>query len=207
MNHRVSVVDDDISHSFYRDAHSAGVIACDIETSGLDWRRERIATCQIATTHEIEIVVIRGTSTPKYVADLIEDDRITKVFHHAPFDLRFMINQWNLWPASIACTKVASKILEPHLEEGEHSLIAVLQRHLGVTISKQEQVSDWLASELSAAQIRYAANDVAHLLPLIELMRDRIRDVHLLPELDASFRYLPTRARLDIRGSGDVFAY
>mgnify|MGYP006194651211 CR=1 FL=1 len=37
--------------------------------------------------------------------------QVQKVFHHAPFDLRFMVAQWNVTPRNIACTKVASKML------------------------------------------------------------------------------------------------
>ena len=28
-----------------------------------------------------------------------------KAFHHAPFDLRFMVHAWGVQPASIRCTK------------------------------------------------------------------------------------------------------
>jgi hypothetical protein len=58
-------------------------------------------------------VVSVGEDRPSALARLIEDNTVEKVFHHAPFDLRFMVSAWQVSPAAIRDTKVASKILDP----------------------------------------------------------------------------------------------
>ena len=88
-------------------------IAWDIETTGLDWRRERIGTCQLFAEAVGAVVVSVGKDRPSALARLIEDSTVEKVFHHAPFDLRFMVSAWQVLPAAIRDTKVASKILDP----------------------------------------------------------------------------------------------
>jgi len=67
-------------------------IAWDIETTGLDWRREKIGTCQLFAEAVGAVVVSVGEDRPSALARLIEDNTVEKVFHHAPFDLRFMVS-------------------------------------------------------------------------------------------------------------------
>jgi ribonuclease D len=203
----VQVLHGDLPRDFYEAALGTGLVAWDIETSGLDWSSDSIGTCQIATETDIAIVVMEGVREPKFLCALLEDDQVQKVFHHAPFDLRFMVAQWDVNPHNVACTKVASKILNPELQNGDHSLMPVLKRHLGVDISKDQQVSNWLASDLSPEQIRYAAGDVANLVRLHKVLTAKCERAGLTGLLVESFSYLPTRVRLDLRGSGDVFAY
>ena len=83
----------------------------------------------------------------------------------------------------------------------------VLLRHLGVIISKAEQRSDWTSAVLSAEQMSYAATDVRHLVTLLDRLMRNAEDRGLTDLVEQSFAYLPTRVELDIRGSGDVFAY
>ena len=58
-------------------------------------------------------------------------------------------------------------------------LAALVERHLGVSLPKDEQRSDWSARPLTASQLSYAAADVPYLIPLAE---------KLASELDAAGR-------------------
>jgi ribonuclease D len=206
-NGTLSTFDGDLDNNFLSACVSEEQVAWDIETSGLDWRSDRIGTCQVAVRDDIAIVQLLSSGPPARLSALLENPDVTKVFHHAPFDLRFMAFQWNAKPMSVACTKVASKILDPSLERSEHSLQPVLLRHLGVNISKAEQRSDWTSAVLSSEQMSYAASDVQHLVVLLNQLMRNAGDRGLTDLVERSFSYLPTRVELDIRGSGDVFAY
>ena len=118
-----------------------------------------------------------------------------------------MASAWRVQPRHIACTKVLSKILDPAVPGSEHSLKPLLDRYLGVRISKEEQQSDWAAETLGSDQIAYAANDVRYLLPLFDAMAERAQSHGVWELAAASFDYLPVRIALELRGSGDVFAY
>ena len=79
----------------------------------------------------------------------------------------------------------------------------------GVELSKQQQLSDWGADDLTDAQVAYAASDVLHLHALKEKL-----DVMLAREgrddlAAACFRFLPDRVRLDLAGwaAEDIFAH
>lgn len=203
----VTLLANDVDQGFLDRAARAGRVAWDIETTGLDWRTARIGTVQVATADEIAVVQLKPDQVPRHLSRLLASTGVEKVFHHAPFDLRFMAWWWRMQPQRIACTKVLSKILDPAEPHDHHSLKPLLQRYLGVHISKDEQQSDWAADILSAEQVAYAAADVRYLLKLLDVMTDRARELGVWELACASFDYLPTRAALDLRGSGDVYAY
>jgi ribonuclease D len=202
----VEVFHGDLNEDVFDMASNANSIGWDIETSGLDWREDAIGTCQLALGNRV-FIVVPSTYQPTRLRYLLENSRIQKVFHHAPFDLRFMAHQWKVKPKNVACTKVAAKILNPSLESEAYSLKPVLQRFLSIDISKDQQVSNWLAPTLTQEQLKYAAGDVMYLVGLCDVLRKMCRDAHLEEDLIASWKYLPTRVSLDLRGSGDVFAY
>lgn len=184
----------------------AGVIAWDIETSGLDWRTERIAMCQLYGAGGIVEVVRVGTHPPENLSLLLADTTVTKIFHHAMFDLRFMHHNWRVIPDSVACTKVASKLLDPR-GENAHSLKALVEQHLGVVLDKTEQRSDWLSAKLTDKQLFYAASDVLYLIPLLEALEVALRERDLSDLARACYRHIPTRVCLDVLGYNDVYTY
>lgn len=82
------------------------LIAWDIETSGLDWRQAQIGTCQLFAPGIGAVVIsVSDGVRPTRLVSLLEDPRVPKVFHHAPFDLRFMMHAWGVKPASIRARK------------------------------------------------------------------------------------------------------
>lgn len=203
----VSVVDGDISPGFEWEARDRKRLAWDIETSGLDWRSDEIATCQVYVP-DIGTEVIRiGDRTPRRLRELLITERVEKVFHHAMFDLRFMSSHWQVEPRNVVCTKVLSKIVEPELSPRLHSLKPTLSRLLGVEIDKTQQVSNWMAPFLDDAQVEYAAKDVEFLVPLFDRLMELARMKGLADVAERTFAYLPTRVATDLRGCGDVFAY
>ncbi|MBM3477410.1 MAG: ribonuclease D [Armatimonadetes bacterium] len=181
-------------------------VALDIETSGLDWRSDRIATCQLHIAAE-RVVLVRVTENqPQRLIELLTDVAVEKVFHHALFDLRFMAHAWDLEPSNIACTKVAAKLLDP-LNIHSHSLGTLLDRHLGLRISKREARSNWFASELTHAQIAYAADDVLYLGPLMDKLGAELVAAGLWNLAQRCFEHIPTRVELEVRGYQDVYCY
>jgi ribonuclease D len=139
---------------------------------------------------------------------LLSNPMIEKVFHHAPFDLRFMLHTWDVQPVSIRCTKVASKLLAPDAPNEFHSLQQLAARNLGVSLTKGAvRTSDWTAADLTAEQLDYAAADVLHLLALLDVMRANLHRAGLSRLYDDCCAFLSARVMLEIGGYPDVFAY
>ena len=203
----VTLLVEDVDRGFLDRAARSGRVAWDIETTGLDWRTAQIGTVQVATVSEIAVVQLQPGQVPGQLSRLLASPDGEKVCHHAAFALRFMAWSWRVQAQHVACTKVLPKILDPAAPHNQHSLKPILERYLGVHITKDEQRSDWAASNLRAEQVAYAAADVRHLLALFDVMTERARDLGVWELACASFDYLPTRVALDLRGSGDVYAY
>lgn len=203
----ISIQMHDITEEQLKRARAAGQVAWDIETSGLDWRTERIGTCQLAFQNEAIVLQLLVAEIPANLAELLADSRVQKVFHHAPFDLRFMSHHWGVSPVNIACTKIASKIVNPHLEHESHSLKEALIRHLNISLDKGARLSDWSRLDLTPDQIDYAIGDVLHLTNLLRDLEDRAESQGVSHLLRESFGYIPARVALDLMGVGDVFQY
>ncbi|MFK4041892.1 ribonuclease D [Nonomuraea wenchangensis] len=207
MLSQTNLVEGDLPADVLPALRHAGVVACDIETSGLDWKRARIATVQLYTPDVGVIVLKVRPIPPRRLISVIEDRSIIKVFHHAPFDLRFLRAHWGVDATSVICTKVASRLIDPDVERSQHSLKPLLSRYLDVDISKTQQRSNWAAPSLSAEQVEYAAEDVRHLLDLWTALESRLGHADLLPLYRKCMAFMPTQVQLEIRGIADVFAH
>ncbi|MGB0084628.1 MAG: ribonuclease D [Rhodomicrobiaceae bacterium] len=175
------------------------IVAIDSETMGLDPRRDRLCLVQLSRgdgdAHLVQFT--DGYDAPNLVKLLI-DPAVTKLFHFGRFDIAMFDRYLGVLTAPVYCTKIASKLTRTYTDR--HGLRDLCRDLLGVEISKQQQSSDWGAPVLTEEQLAYAASDVLYLHQLKEVLdgllaREGRRDI-----ADACFRFLPTRARLDLLG-------
>ena len=103
--------------------------------------------------------------------------------------------------APVACTKIASKLVRTYTDR--HGLKDLLRDLLGVDISKQQQSSDLGAPELTPEQLAYAASDVLHLHALWAKLKALLEREGRLELAESCYRFLPSRARLDLLGYED----
>jgi ribonuclease D len=185
------------------------VVAVDSETMGLNPHRDRLCVVQLSAgdgnCHLVQFA--RGDYSAPNLRRLLADPAVVKLFHFARFDLVMFRRYFGLACAPVYCTKIASRLTRTNAER--HGLKDLCKDLLGVELSKQQQCSDWGAADLSPEQIAYAAEDVLHLHALKRkldalLEREGRRDL-----AEACFRFLPTRAELDLDGWGepDLFAH
>jgi len=205
-NKNIVLYDDDIPDEYVDYVRKTKIVAWDIETSGLDWRNDRIGICQLHTPKKPVVIIKIDDTPPKKLRLLLADDSVKKVFHHAMFDLRFMSYYWKVLPKNIACTKIGSRLLDVK-NKNKHSLQLLLRQRLGVVIDKNERLSNWLSNELTEKQLSYAAKDVIYLLPLLDVIERELKSKELLEFAHLCFAHIPIRVRLDILGYGDIYGY
>jgi ribonuclease D len=187
----------------------ADSVAIDTETMGLNPHRDRLCVVQLSNgdgSADVVQIPLGHTEAPN-LKKLLGDPAVTKIFHFARFDLSALYNAFGVMPQPIYCTKIASRLCRTYTDR--HGLKDLVREVLGVDLSKQQQSSDWGASNLTDAQLAYAASDVLHLHGL----RARL-DVMLAREgrtalAQACFDFLPTRSTLDLSGweNEDIFAH
>ena len=88
---------------------------------------------------------------------------VTKLLHDAPQDLAILARATGAMPQTVFDTRVAAGFAG---FSSTGSLQTLLRDALGIELTKAETRSDWLRRPLSEGQLRYAAEDVIHLLPL-----------------------------------------
>jgi ribonuclease D len=195
----------DLSHTI----PAGSVVAIDTETLGLIPHRDRLCVVQLSTGDgDADVIQIAPgqRSAPNLVA-MLADPTILKLFHFGRFDLAVLRNAFGVMPAPVYCTKIASRLTRTYTDR--HGLKDITRELLGVDLSKQQQSSDWAAETLTDAQLAYAASDVLHLHALkakFDMMLARENRTALA---EACFRFLPTRAQLDLDGwpETDIFAH
>jgi ribonuclease D len=118
-----------------------------------------------------------------------------------------LYHAFGVMPEPVFCTKIASRLTRTYTDR--HGLKDICSELLGVNLSKVQQSSDWAAAELSQDQLEYAASDVLYLHQLREKLVFRLERERRGKEADACFRFLPTRAKLDLMGweEDDIFAH
>jgi len=185
------------------------VVAIDSETMGLKPIRDRLCVVQLSSgdgdAHLVQFAP--GVYDAPNLTRLLTDPDTLKLFHYARFDVAVMQAFLGAATAPIYCTKIASKLVRTYTDR--HGLKDLCRELLGVELSKQQQSSDWGAAELTAEQQTYAASDVLHL----HALRERL-DIMLAREGRSAiaadcFRFLGTRAALDLIGypDEDIFAH
>ncbi|MGV9966636.1 hypothetical protein ACWDU3_22250 [Streptomyces olivaceus] len=204
----VQVLMGDITSEIYRAIASAGRIAWDIETNGLDPQAAQIGTCQLSTP-TVGTIVVAGIAgkTPPNLRSLLMDEEVLKVFHHAPFDLSFMAAAWGAKAERVACTKMAAKLLAPRAQKREYSLEYLMAKSFGLELDKSVRFTNWLASDLTRQQVEYAVMDVVKLLDLYDLLRERLEGKRLLSLYERCCTFLPTHVELRLHGVADPFKY
>ncbi len=189
--------------------YKGGAVAIDTETMGLDVRRDRLCVVQLSPGDgSADVVqVAAGAAGGANIKALLADANILKLFHFGRFDIATLYQAFGVMAAPVYCTKIASRLARTYTDK--HGLKDLARELLGVDLSKQQQLSDWGAGDLTEAQVTYAASDVLYLHALKEkldgmLARERRSDLAA-----ACFRFLPERVRLDLAGwaAEDIFSH
>jgi ribonuclease D len=179
-------------------------VAIDSETLGLNPHRDRLCLVQLSagdgTAH---LVQFDGSNydAPRLKA-VLEDAGVLKIFHFARFDVAVMHKYLGVLATPIYCTKIASKLVRTYTDR--HGLKDVVSELAGVELSKQQQSSDWAATELSEQQLAYAASDVLYLHTVKRRLDQMLEREGRTQLAQRAFDFLATRAELDLKGFGDI---
>ena len=189
--------------------YKSGAVAIDTETMGLDVRRDRLCVVQLSSgdgTADV-VQVAPGAPGATNIKALLADTGVLKLFHFGRFDLATLYRAFGVMAQPVYCTKIASRIARTYTDK--HGLKDLTRELLGIDLSKQQQLSDWGAPDLSDAQVTYAASDVLHLHALKEKLDGMLIREGRMELAAACFRFLPDRVRLDLAGWGaeDIFSH
>lgn len=184
-------------------------VAVDSETLGLRPHRDRLCVVQLSGGDNVaHLVQFDGSNyAAPNLSALMADASVEKIFHFARFDVAVLKHYLGVVTQPIFCTKIASKLVRTYTDR--HGLKDLTSELLGIELSKQQQSSDWAATELSDAQKAYAASDVLYLHGIKTRLEEMLQRDGRRSIADATFEFLPIRAELDLGGfeDMDIFAH
>ncbi len=202
------VCDRDLSNATLSAYLKSSAIAVDTETMGLLPQRDRLCLVQLCNP-EGQVTAIRiskGQTVAPNLKTLMEASHIVKVFHFARFDVATLKHNLDIIVQPIFCTKIASKLARTYTNR--HGLKDVVLELEKVELDKSSQCSDWgNVSNLSDAQLNYAANDVRYLLGIQEKLTAMLQREERWQLAQECFQILPTIVTLDLCQFKDLFEH
>jgi ribonuclease D len=152
------------------DAHQ--VIGLDTEADSLHSYREKICLLQVCSPDGYFLVdpLAEGLDLSAFYASLTAH---TIIIHGADYDLRLLGRHPAFDATDIFDTSIAARFLG--LEQIGYA--ALVQKFFDVTLCKASQRADWGRRPLPPRMEEYALNDVRYLLPLAEILENRLREL------------------------------
>ena len=103
--------------------------------------------------------------------DLLQNDKVLKVFHAGRQDLEIMVKMTGQLPTPCYDSQIAAMVCGFGDQVGYDKLV---KGFLDINIDKGPRFTDWSQRPLSEKQIQYALNDVIYLQQIYPIMAERI---------------------------------
>ncbi len=167
-----------------RDICGAACIAIDTESNSFYAHSERLCLIQISDGENDLVVDSLRITGLTAVKELLENEKIEKVFHAAESDIRLLKRELACEVRNIFDTMTAARFLGMK----QCGLSFLLEKYFNVRLNKKFQRADWGKRPLSGEMAEYAAMD-AHYLPLLGRILEReLAEKGLLREAREEFR-------------------
>lgn len=156
-------------------------IAIDTELHGLRLGRDQVLLVQVGD-HQGNVALVRTAGLavcPPRLRLLLESPKVLKLFHFAISDLAFLRQSLGVRVAPFFCTRTASRLVRTYTQS--HGLKDLVREFLDVELDKQAQQTDWSREDLTPQQLKYAANDVLHLVALYRCLVKMLENRPTLP--------------------------
>ncbi|MBW2280492.1 MAG: HRDC domain-containing protein [Deltaproteobacteria bacterium] len=149
------------------------VIAVDTEADSFYHYHEKLCLVQIGYRGGIALVdpLLLPPKGLQPLAPIFADPNVRKILHAAEYDL-YVLNRYGGFRVRNLFDTMASAQLLGYPAVG---LAALVERHFGVKLSKDQQRTDWSRRPLRNAQVEYAASDVRYLVELTAILEKELR--------------------------------
>ncbi len=149
----------------------------------------RVALVQIAW--DDQIVLIDPLAVDLKPLKALMDTKALAVVHAATQDLEVL---------ELACGAIPARLFDTQIAAGflglsSPSLANLHERELGVPLPKGSRFTDWLERPLGAAQLDYAASDVARLLEIQDRLASKLKERNRSSWAQAEFEVMRSRDR------------
>ncbi len=121
------------------------------------------------------------------VWEILSNEKILKVFHSGRQDLEIFFNITGKIPTPIYDTQIAAMFCGLGDQVSYDGLV---NKFLGLKISKESQFSNWLQRPLTNKQLQYALSDVNYLIKIFPLIKKLIKETKREEWVEKEFQYI-----------------
>jgi len=147
-------------------SEQSGVVAVDTEFFREKTYNAKLCLVQLGIAEHQYCIDVLAIDDLSLLIDLFADLNVLKLFHAARQDMEVIYQTLGVLPKPIFDTQLAAAFCGSDMQIGYGGL--VLDR-LGVDLPKTQSRTDWTRRPLSAEQVDYAGDDVAHLRALYDM--------------------------------------
>lgn len=143
------------------------VLGVDTETEGFDFTCKKMIMLQIGDKERQYVIDTRVIDvTP--LKQILEDEKIIKIFHNAKFDYKFIKRWANIDVQGLYDTFLMEKVIHCGKQDHGYSLARCVDRYIGVTLDKttRNKFIGLTGQPFTVDQITYGAKDVIYLLDI-----------------------------------------
>jgi len=168
------------------------VVAFDTEADSFYHYFDKVCLVQIATRKKcwlVDPLGPDGSAILEPLAAVFASPKVRVLFHAAEYDIYVLKRDCDVEFTNLFDTMVCAQLLGyPAI-----GLAALVERHFGVVLPKEQQRSDWSRRPLSDNQQTYAASDVLYLIKLAEKLEKELRKAKRLDWANDDFETLCAR--------------
>ncbi|MFC1813451.1 ribonuclease D [Thermodesulfobacteriota bacterium] len=161
-------------------------IAVDLEADSMYHFKERVCLIQMATKTRSVVIDPLQVKEISSLKPLFANRDIQKIFHGADYDIRSLYRDFKIRVNNLFDTELASRFLGIR----ETGLEAMLKNFFNIDLNKKYQKKDWSKRPLPREMIDYAARDTIHLIPLFEILKNKLNRKGRLSWVTEECKYL-----------------
>ena len=154
----------------------------------------KLCLLQLATDDEEYIVDPLKVPTIRRLGDILTDSRTVKIFHAGSQDREILFNACGVVATPVFDTQVAAPLLGLPQHAGYASVVNVF---CDVKLKKSDTLTDWTVRPLTHSQIEYSLEDVRYLIPMYDIMCEKLERAGRLHWLDADFEKMQDPHQFD----------
>ena len=149
------------------------VVAFDTEADSFYHYFDKVCLVQVATRKDcwlIDPLALGGPDQLAPLAPVFKSPKVRVLFHAAEYDIYVLKRDAGFEFVNLFDTMISAQLLGyPAI-----GLAALVEKHFGIKLPKEEQRSDWSRRPLRDKQLTYAASDVIYLIKLAEKLEKEL---------------------------------
>ena len=159
---------------FYKKCQKDKLIGIDTEFYRVDTYYPKLCLIQLANKNDsIFLDPITQDLDYTLLKKLLFNTKIKKIFHAARQDIEIFFNIYKKIPIPIYDIQI---YLEQLGYNNSVSYAKACKDLLNIQINKSNQFIDWRVRPLNPNKIQYALNDVKHLIPIFNMVKEKVKN-------------------------------